>query len=104
MKQESIQEQQLRQRYKNSFVQKAGQIDILLGRMAEDRSKSDSPLEDIHEYLHKLAGSSGMYGFLDIAELARTAMREFDQDIPWDGSGRLKARLKDIRDLLEQYA
>jgi len=71
----------IRQRYKQSFVEKAALIETrtkLLNRCAAEELAEH--LLDCRAELHKLAGSSGMYGYEDVCELSRRAMHNIDSD------------------------
>lgn len=92
----SPQIQAIRERYKSSLPEKAEliaeQIDLI------SSSKAGS-LDECHGVLHKLAGSSGMYGYEDIALLCRSAMaRVQDMD-----TIQLLNELTDLKDLLEKH-
>ena len=99
--------QELKDRYKSSFVEKSVAISELLLTISTGVSNpikgaggSDKACIEIHEYLHKLAGSSGMYGYQDIAQLSRAAMDSSQQN----DTQLLVEQLNKLRDLLEQDA
>lgn len=96
----SPQVQALQERYKNSLSDKAVTIESHLADLRDNWSASENELADTKEMLHKFAGSSGMYGYDDIAELCRVAMDDIDQA---DLSG-LRNHLEQIKLLLEQHA
>lgn len=95
----------LRQRYRKSFSDKAAVVAEFHQSLSDDSSafclsllNEDS--ETVSDYLHKLAGSAGMYEYDDIAALARKGMSQCKQE---DVQGLL-ASLSQLRDLLDQYA
>ncbi len=75
MSTDSPQVQALKERYKESFQEKLTVVQSMLddmGRMEDFTS--------IREELHKLAGSSGMYGYSDISGACRSAIECIDDD------------------------
>ena len=75
MHQDSPQIQQLKSRYKASLPEKSAQIAELQSLLQSGQPSVPQTLKDIHEFLHKLAGSAGMYDYDDIAALARASMQ-----------------------------
>lgn len=71
-------------------------LEILL----EEEEPASEVLGDIKQNLHKLAGSSGMYGYDDLANITREAMQLIDQN----NYGRLQQQLLALRNLLRQHA
>lgn len=99
--------QELRDRYKSGFVEKAEAINKFLLVMSTGDSRpingvaiSDMVYLEIHEFMHKLAGSSGMYGYPDIASLSREAMDSSNRNEPQ----LLLEQLSGLRDLLQKHA
>ncbi len=70
---DSPQIQAIKERYKASF----GEKKAIVEQIVMDLGSGDD-LQPAREELHKLAGSSGMYGYDDIALVCRMAMREID--------------------------
>lgn len=104
--------QELRDRYRESFVDKSEVIVEFLQSLSDyiqtplnpqtpvNRQRGRAKVcNEIHEYMHKFAGSSGMYDYPDIAELCRAAMRSSSQN----EVQLLAEQLSDLRDLLQQY-
>jgi len=73
MSADSPQIQQLKARYRESFPEK---LEIIL--KARSELLEDNNLTFAREELHKLAGSSGMYGYNDLASNCRRAMEKLD--------------------------
>jgi HPt (histidine-containing phosphotransfer) domain-containing protein len=97
--------QKLRDDYKNSLLDKSVIISDLLLMISTDASDSgasvsDKTLIELHQYLHKLAGSSGMYGYSEIAQLSRAAMQSSKRK----ATQLLTDQLGELRDLLKQSA
>jgi chemotaxis protein histidine kinase CheA len=100
MTQDSDQVRALRQRYKTSLLAKADSIKEQVHEIAVSEHANTQLLNALHADLHKLAGSSGMYGYTDIAELTRAAM----QDIAEQSNSELLKHLRKLTDLLEHHA
>ena len=85
---ESINE--IKARYKSSFVDKKKIIDEFLSEL--DRSSGSATIlyQKIHSDLHKLAGSLGMYGYDDMAVNARMGMEFADNEDKQSLEGSLK--------------
>ncbi|MFT4629365.1 MAG: HPt (histidine-containing phosphotransfer) domain-containing protein [Arenicella sp.] len=97
--------QKLRDAYKSSLLDKSTVITELLLMISADASDSDTGISDenlieIHQYLHKLAGSSGMYGYPEIAQLSRAAIKSSERK----AIQLLVEQLSELRDLLRQSA
>ena len=69
----------IRARYKASFSEKKQLIDEYVERLS-DEPTDKLVLSELHGELHKLAGSSGMYGYDDISRLCREIMQEIVND------------------------
>lgn len=101
---ESPQVKALRERYQQSLCDKSKMLGELIDTLS---SANDEPAgngesgdaELLADYLHKLAGSAGMYGYDDVALLAREAMSDHRQGKLRD----LVLRIAQLRSLLEQY-
>lgn len=74
---ESPQIKALKERYKVSFTEKVELLNQQRDIFA-DGNPSSQQLVELHQLLHKLAGSSGMYGYLDINVLCREIMGKID--------------------------
>ncbi|MFT5572482.1 MAG: phage-related minor tail protein [Cryomorphaceae bacterium] len=98
--QDSNQVQALRQRYKTSLSAKSESISEYVKNISASTQPNTPILNALHADLHKLAGSSGMYGYIDIAQLTRAAM----QDIAEQSDSALLQRMRDLGDLLEHHA
>jgi HPt (histidine-containing phosphotransfer) domain-containing protein len=97
--------QKLRDAYKSSLLDKSTVITELLLMISADAPDSDTGISDenlieIHQYLHKLAGSSGMYGYPEIAQLSRAAIKSSERK----AIQLLVEQLSELRDLLRQSA
>ncbi len=105
MSNESPQVAALRIRYQNSFPEKSAALAEFQQLLSVDDDASATTAlnqnsETVGDYLHKLAGSAGMYEYDDIAALARQGMAQSkQQDLP-----ALLQSLTQIRGLLEQKA
>lgn len=91
---ESPQVKALKERYKQSFMDK---IELLNSQLVNLNQGVDN-LVEIHENLHKLAGSSGMYGYSDVSDLCRQTMGSCAGQNPGDVADGLSALIR----LLEQ--
>ena len=90
---ESPQVKALKDRYRASFVEKIATLNEQRNALAID---GDSQLTEAHESLHKLAGSSGMYGYEDVSLLCRKTMTKTDKADVVEG-------LDALIELLEQH-
>ena len=90
--------QQLKDDYKDSLLNKSEYLNSLIVAYSEQGDQTTSI--EIQEFLHKLAGSSGMYGYQNISELARNTMQQLDLD---DHAG-ISQQLIDLQKLLQQHA
>lgn len=97
IKMTSPQIQAIRERYKISLPEKAELIAELLEELTQ--SNLDA-FANSHSALHKLAGSSGMYGYDDIAELCRNAMISAQQE----DTQLLIQQLSELISMLEKHA
>ena len=95
---ESPQVKALKERYKASFPEKIELLNEQLLSLSTQASEKSGFVE-VRESLHKLAGSSGMYGYDDISLSCRNAMSIIDEA---DTVG-LSSGLKEVIRLLEQY-
>lgn len=98
MTSDSPQIAEIKLRYQQSFSEKTEIISEHLDALLGDDTQIS--LGDTREMLHKLAGSSGMYGYADISAVCRSAMERADQG----DSSALANRLEHLKELLEQYA
>lgn len=101
MTSESAQILAIRARYKKSLVEKAA---IIEERTALIKNSSSQELAETlaayRDELHKLAGSSGMYGYQDICDLCRRAMSNIDASELTD----METRSSELHRLLLEYA
>ena len=93
----SPQIQAIRERYKRSFTEK---IELITEHINALPQAEAGVMESAHEMLHKLAGSSGMYGYDDIAALCRVAMLNAQQS----KADVLIQNLSELKSALEAYA
>jgi len=68
----------LKERYKNSLEEKVQMLSDYLVAIESDEATLDE-FSELRGFLHKLAGSSGMYGYNDISAASREAMLVADQ-------------------------
>ncbi len=79
MENDSPQIKAIRARYKTSLNEKAELIERYIAELSEDSSKNiPENITIFRSELHKLAGSSGMYGYQDVCDLCRQAMDRID--------------------------
>ena len=105
MSQDSPQIQQLKTRYRTSLPEKSAQIAKLQIVLLDGQAELPQVLQELHEYLHKLAGSAGMYGYDDIAVLARTTMALIVmQPAATTEIHQVDAELSKIRSLLLEHS
>lgn len=96
---------EIKGRYKASLVDKKKLIDDYVFQLETLEAQSavsvkvDGVLNNIHDDMHKLAGSSGMYGYMDIASTSRLVMKNV---VGKDKLETLK-NLKQLSDLLGTY-
>lgn len=100
MNPESQQIKQLRHRYKGSLLEKADIVSEHLHSLLDMESPDESKLKTIRDDLHKFAGSSGMYGYDDIAGAAREGMAMIDDM----NEVQLHHKLIALRNLLRGHA
>lgn len=92
----------LKERYKNSFEEK---VQALLGYLA-DVERAGASLEHVSEmrnFLHKLAGSSGMYGYSDISAASRNAMLMADRVQSMANIDELSSATRKLVNLIQSY-
>ncbi|MFT7526001.1 MAG: HPt (histidine-containing phosphotransfer) domain-containing protein [Arenicella sp.] len=99
--------QLLKDQYRLSLIDKSVLISELLlmlsiesSNLTDNAGTGDKAYIEIHQCLHKLAGSSGMYGYSAIAELSRAAMQSSQRN----DAQLLVEQLNELRDLLQQHA
>ena len=81
MEDDSLQIQAIRARYKTSLPEKAELVAQFTSELSQDDSGNASEtLELFRSELHKLAGSSGMYGYHNICDVCRHAMSAIDNN------------------------
>ena len=64
--------EQLKAIYKNSLIEKAETLNTLFKEWQTENNEQTEI--ELHNYLHKLAGSLGMYGFDQLSDNARKIM------------------------------
>lgn len=100
MQAENPQIRDLRKRYKGGLSDKANTVNEYSQTLTESGLSFVDWADQVRGDLHKMVGSSGMYGYEDVAELARDIMHNLDkQDV-----AELEQQLLALRDLLQQYA
>jgi len=72
---------ELKEKYRDSFQDKVTEIDSLTQqiKLANTRKEVKNAYTEYEQYIHKLAGSSGMYGYHHVSKIARellTVLRE----------------------------
>lgn len=92
---ESQQVQAIRARYIASFPEKAEMVAACVS-LVKAKSVTRENLLEVKEHMHKLAGSSGMYGYKDICDVARSSMIAIDND----DSSSLLDDLEKLQELL----
>lgn len=97
MKNDSPQVQAIRERFRNSFSDKADALKALSQQIKANQQQPEEALNEAHETLHKLAGSFGMYGYDDLSNLCRTGMAQA-QSSDMDG---LQVSMRELIGLLE---
>ena len=99
---ESPQVAAIRARYQTSLMEKSQLIDN--HAKAVNKANSEAAMQaathELREDLHKLAGSSGMYGYTDISEVCRKAMRVVDNNV----TDELESCLAELQDLIKVHA
>ncbi len=103
---ESPQIQAIRSRYRASLNDKAQMISVHVKAISDIGVKTQSveqeklSLQSLRDDLHKLAGSSGMYGYDDVSVVCRDIMRAIDDaDIK-----NAKQLLVELQQLLKHHA
>jgi len=87
----------IKERYKASFPEK-----LVILQTLREAVENEADFEYVHEELHKLAGSSGMYGYDDIAGLCRLAMQYTGKDSANRQPSKLLSTLGEVINLLEK--
>lgn len=84
MYQESDQVKDLKLKYQRSLDEKADVLAsyaaLLLNDEGEILSVNDELQQELHEQLHKLAGSTGMYGYSKLSQKCRKVMALVQQN------------------------
>ena len=99
MSNDSPQVAAIRARYKASFNEKKSLIYGYLQSLKDDDVDVESVYLDLHSELHKLAGSSGMYGYDDISEICRLIMKE----ISGECFHEVISNLEKLNEMFSQY-
>ncbi len=94
----------MREAYRSGLAEKSVKIKLLSKVLAESDVELEDTLESIYEYLHKLAGSSAMYGYDDIALLCQNLMRNVHHLPTLSQLGVVLNQLEQLQNLLEQHA
>lgn len=95
---DSPQVRALKERYKASLPEKVALIREQIEQVYASSATADS-IEEANQVLHKLAGSSGMYGYDDINVLCRAAMASLGSK----NADESVDVLQQVIELLEQY-
>lgn len=66
--------EQLKENYKKSLVEKAETLMTLYEDCKVE--EGEQTRSQLHNYLHKLAGSLGMYGFSELSDQSRSIMND----------------------------
>lgn len=91
----------IKARYRRSMGDKAKQVAQQLNALQAANAQATHALrQSLHDDLHKLAGSSGMYGYHDIAQCAQHAMIKLAEHNLVD----LEQHLAELQMLLEHHA
>jgi len=85
----------IRERYKESLLEKAKLIEGLIHSLGNPTTSRS--IKAAHEELHKLAGSSGMYGYDQVSALCRTAMKSAADE----ETASLLEQLTELKSLLD---
>ncbi|MFT6032139.1 MAG: chemotaxis protein histidine kinase CheA [Arenicella sp.] len=93
---ESQQIKNIKDRYKASFGEKIELLNHQRDILVADKAAS----EKLFEIIHKLAGSSGMYGYDDISDLCRHIMAEADNS----DADEIEASMAKLVTLFEHYS
>ena len=93
---DSPQIQALKERYKSSFPEKIAEITDCLNAVQSSESSTDDVVE-LRNLLHKISGSSGMYGYSEISTTSRSAMRVAES---FDGSSELDELVSAVNELI----
>jgi len=99
---ESDKIQALRLIYASKLSEKAAQLKIFIDQLSDSLGSVEHRKlidHEIAEYLHRLVGSAGMYGYDDIAERAKKTMYLSEKP----GNDGLASALIELHDLLRQY-
>ena len=88
----------LKQRYKDRLAEKIELMQLHIESIVDTNGDADC-IEQTHQALHKLAGSSGMYGYDDISVLCRKAMADLDDA----GVDKALSALSQVVALLEHH-
>ena len=100
MKPESPKIADIRERFKSSLLEKAEVFGQYLDKIVESDETNAELLNELREDLHKLAGSTGMYGYDDLAKMSREAMNLIDSSDEFGAEQKVLA----IHNLLKKHA
>ncbi len=92
----------LKERYKSSLVDKMQSLSDYLIAIESDDATLDQVAE-LRGFLHKLAGSSGMYDYDDISVASRKAMLAADKVENVAHIDELKVAVGKVANLLQTY-
>ena len=90
---------EIKQRYRNSMPDKASELTRLIATLS-GVDMSAANLQETHAYLHRLAGSSGMYGYDELSQCCQSTI----VFIQHQRQAETIAGLQSLLELLEQYA
>ncbi len=101
--QDSPQVLALKERYKSSLEEKVQVLSDHLIAIESEEATLDE-LSELRSFLHKLAGSSGMYGYDDISAASREAMLVADQVDSMTNLGDLSVMTSEVVKLLQSHS
>ncbi|RBP49258.1 Hpt domain-containing protein [Arenicella xantha] len=90
----------LKQRYKASLPEKIEELVLHIAALNAEGGNGRESLQELHGFLHRLAGSTGMYGYDDLSALCQSGIKFIQQE----DLNNLAAELQRLREMLEQYA
>ena len=93
---DSPQIQALKERYKSSFPNKVAEINDCINVIQSNHIAPDD-VTKLRDLLHKIAGSSGMYGYSEISTTSRSAMRIAES---FDDSSELDELVSAVNELI----
>lgn len=92
----------LKERYKSSFEEKTQLLSDYLTAVENGEATLDQ-VSELGSFLHKLAGSSGMYGYDDISAASREAMLVANQIENIAYIDELSVSIHEVMNLLQSH-